>query len=143
MLLVRLNWRPGKRELRQFGAMFLTGFVLIGTIRYFWPWEWLIARDERLGILLISIGISVGLVALTGHKIALPLYWAWLGIAYVLGNVMSRLIIAAIYFLVVTPLGILSRYLDRDKLRLAKPDAESYWQKISLPNEIKLYERQF
>ena len=143
MSLVKLNWHPNKRELRQFGAVFLTGFVAIGSLKYFWPWEWLISRDEKLGLVLIIIGLLVGAIALTGTRVALPLYWGWLGIAYVLGNIMSRIIVAAIFFLVVTPLGLLSRLVGRNRLQLKKPDNTSYWQQISLPKEIEQYERQF
>jgi hypothetical protein len=143
MSFVKLNWRPGKRELRQFGAVFLTGFVVIGGLKYLWPWEWLITRDEGLGSILITIGVVVGLIGLTGHKIALPFYWTWLGTAYVLGNITSRIIVGAIFFLVVTPIGFLSRLVGRDRLWLKKPERTSYWQKISLPAATEQYERQF
>ena len=143
MSFVKLNWHPNKREIRQFGAIFLTGFVTIGALKYFWPWEWFLSRDEGLGLILIVVGLVVGAIALTGTRVALPLYWAWLGIAYVLGNIMSRVIITAIFFLVVTPLGFLGRLVGRVRLSLSKPDGESYWQEISLPKEIERYERQF
>ena len=143
MSFVKLNWQPNKWELRQFGAIFLTGFVSIGALKYFWPWEWLFSRDERLGLILIIVGLLVGAIALTGTRVALPLYWGWLGIAYVFGNIMGRIIVAAIFFLVVTPLGLLSRLVGRDTLKLKKPETASYWQEISLPKGIEQYERQF
>lgn len=143
MPLVKLNWKPNKKELRQFGAVFMAGFLLIGLAKYFWPFEWLISRDERLGLWLIGIGLVVGVIGLSGLRLALPFYWAWLGIAYVLGNVMSRVIIAAIYFLLFTPMRLLGNLLGRDKLQLKKPQKDSYWLDISLPKEIEKYERQF
>ena len=143
MSFVKLNWHPNKKELRQFGAIFLTGFVAIGALKYFWPWEWLFSRNEKVGLILIIVGLIVGAIALTGMRVALPFYWAWLGIAYVFGNIMGRIIIAAIFFLVVTFLGLLSRLVRRDRLQLKKPDSTSYWQQISLPKEIEQYERQF
>jgi hypothetical protein len=143
MSFVKLNWRPGKKELRAFGAIFLTGFVLVGALKYFWPWEFLITRDEELGLILMGIGILVGVIALTGHRVALPLYWAWIGIAYVLGNIMSRIIVAVIFYLVVTPLGLFGRMLGRDRLQLKKPKCESYWRELSMPKSTEQYERQF
>ena len=143
MSFVKLNWHPNKKELRQFGAIFLIGLVAIGSVKYFWPWEWLFTRDERFGLILIIVGLVVGLIALTGTRAALPFYWAWLGIAYVFGNIMGRVLVAAIYFLVMTPIGLLSRLVGRDRLQLKKPDGPSYWRKISLPKDIEQYGRQF
>lgn len=143
MPFVKLNWKPNRKELRQFGAIFMGGFLLIGLAKYLWPFSWFISRDETLGVWLIGIGIVVGAIGMTGSRLALPLYWAWLGIAFVLGNVMSRVIIAAIYFLLFTPMRLLGNLIGRDKLQLKKPEKDSYWLDISLPKDPKEYERQF
>lgn len=119
------------------------GFVLIGLVKYLWPFEQLIAKNETAGLWLIAVGIVVGAIGLTGTRLALPFYWAWLGIAYVMGNVMSRVIMAAIYFMIVTPMHFLSAIAGRDKLQLKKRKTDSYWHDISLPTEIEKYERQF
>ena len=143
MALVKLNWHPKKKELRSFGAIFLGGFVLIGLVKYFWPFEGILTQDRTLGMWLIGLGLVVGALGLTGTKLALPFYWFWLGIAFVLGNMMSRVIVALIYFLVFTPMRLLGNLIGRDKLQLKKPTAESYWLDISLPKETEKYERQF
>jgi hypothetical protein len=143
MPFVQLNWKPNRKQLRQFGAIFLIGFLVIGLIKYFWPWEWLIRRDQKTGLILIAIGLTVGGIGLTGMRFALPFYYLWIGIAFVLGNIMSRVIMALIFYGVVTPLGLLARLIGRDKLQLKKRETESYWQDISLPSEPEKYERQF
>jgi hypothetical protein len=143
MPFVQLNWKPDRRELRQFGAIFMGGFVLIGLVKYFWPFEWLLSQNKTFGLWMIGIGVVVGAIALTGSRIALPFYWAWLGIAYVLGNIMSRVIITLIYFLLFTPMRVLGSLAGRDKLQLKKAVKDSYWLDISLPKEAKKYERQF
>ena len=143
MAFVQLNWKPNARELRSFGAIFMGGFVLIGLVKYFWPFEWLISRNRTFGLWMIGIGVIVGAIGLTGTRLALPFYWVWLGIAYVMGNIMSRVIMGAIYFLLFTPMRLLSTLVGRDKLQLRKPKRDSYWHDISLPKEIEKYERQF
>jgi hypothetical protein len=143
MSLVKLNWHPNRRELRIFGAVFMGGFVLIGLIKLFWPFERFITKNETAGVWLIGIGLVVGLIGLTGLRIALPFYWVWLGIAYVMGNIISRVIITAIYFLVFTPLRLLGSLIGRDRLQLKRRESESYWRDISLPAEAEKYERQF
>ncbi len=143
MSLVKLNWKPSPKELRQFGAIFGSGFLLIGLVKYFWIWDWLFERNEKLGLIFILIGIVGGAIGLTGTKLALPLYWVWIGIAFVLGNIMSRVVITLIYYGVITPMSFVARLLGRDKLQLKKRAVQSYWQDISLPHEPEKYERQF
>ena len=143
MPFVKLNWQPNRKELRQFGAVFLGGFVFIGLVKYLWPFERFITRDQTLGFWLIAIGLIVGAIGLTGTRLALPFYWAWLGIAFVMGNIMSRLIIALIYYLIITPMGLLSRLVGRDPLQLKKPKGESYWRDLQFPKDNEAFERQF
>jgi hypothetical protein len=143
MPFVKLNWKPTPKQLRQFGVVFLTGFVLIGLVKYFWPFSWGITRDINTGWISILIGVIGGGLALTGTVAALPLYYLWMGIAFIIGNIMSRVIVVVIYYLVVTPVGLLGRLLGRDPLQLKKPDTDSYWRDISLPKEPEKYERQF
>ena len=143
MSLVKLNWKPSPKELRQFGAIFGSGFLLIGLVKYFWIWDWLFERNEKLGLIFILIGIVGGAIGLTGTKLALPLYWVWMGVAFVLGNIMSRVVITLIYYGLITPMSFVARLLGRDKLQLKKRAVQSYWQDISLPHEPEKYERQF
>ncbi|MEO6655286.1 MAG: hypothetical protein ABIO36_04325 [Pyrinomonadaceae bacterium] len=143
MALVQLNWRPNKKELRSFGAIFMGGFVIIGLVKYFWPFERILIQNKTAGLWIIGMGLVVGALGLTGTKVALPFYWVWLSIAWVMGNIMSRVIITAIYFLVFTPMRVLSNLAGRDKLQLKKTKTASYWQDISLPKEADRYERQF
>ena len=143
MPFVELNWKPNRKELRQFGAIFMGGFLLIGLAKYFWPFSWFITKDQTVGLWLMAIAIVVGGIGLTGSRLALPLYWAWLGIAFVLGNVMSRVIITLIYFVLFTPMRLLGNLLGRDRLQLRKPQTDSYWRSISLPSDTQSYERQF
>lgn len=143
MALVKLNWQPKRKELRQFGAVFMTGFVLIGLAKYLWPFDLLVTKNETVGLWFILIGMIVGAIGLTGSRFALPFYWGWLAIAWVMGNIMSRVIIAGIYYLVFTPMRLLGSIAGRDKLQLKRPETDSYWLEISLPKDKTSYERQF
>jgi hypothetical protein len=73
------------------------------------------------------------------------IYVAWMSLAFVLGFIMAHVILALLFFLVLTPLGLLARLTGKDFLSL-KLDraAKSYW----LPRTQKSrsaadYERQF
>jgi hypothetical protein len=56
---------------------------------------------------------------------------------------MSRVIVALIYYTVITPPSFLGRIIGRDRLRLRKPVTDTYRHDISLPAEPEKYERQF
>jgi hypothetical protein len=143
MSLVKLNWNPSPKQLRQFGVIFLAGFMIIGLVKYFWPFSWGLTRDHNFGLISMAIGLVGGGLALTGTRAGLPLYYLWMGIAFVMGNVMSRVMIALIYYAVITPLSLLGRTIGRDRLQLRKPVTDTYWHDISLPAEPERYERQF
>lgn len=143
MSLVKLNWKPTPKQLRQFGVVFLTGFMIIGLVKYFWPFTWLLHQDKDVGFIAMLIGVIGGGLALTGTIVGMPLYYLWMGIAFVMGNIMSRVIIVLIYYGVVTPLAIASWLVGRDRLQLKKTKTDTYWHDISLPSEPEKYERQF
>ncbi|MBX3291401.1 MAG: hypothetical protein KF881_00760 [Acidobacteria bacterium] len=143
MPFVHLNWKPGKRELRSFGAVFMGGFMVIGLVKYFWPFSWLLTKNETFGLWAMGIGVVVGAIGLTGTKLGLPFYWAWLSIAYVMGNIMSRVIMSLIYFLVFTPMRILGQVIGRDRLHLKKPVGDTYWVDLPVIEGSERYERQF
>jgi hypothetical protein len=143
MPFVKLNWKPTPKQLRQFGVVFLTGFVVMGLAKYFWPFSWGISQDKNVGFYSMLIGLIGGGIALTGTRLALPLYYLWMGIAFIIGNIMSRVIMVIIYYGVITPLALIGRLVGRDRLQLRKTETGSYWHDISLPKEPEKYERQF
>ena len=136
MSLVHINWRPDAKELRKFGITVLIGFAIIGTIIFF------TAKTPVSAYWLWGIGAVFGISGLTGTVIALPFYFAWMGIAFVIGNIMSRIIMVLVYFLVVTPIGLLMRMTGRDRLRLKKTKEDSYWTDASHSSKDS-YHRQF
>jgi hypothetical protein len=135
--LVRINWKPGPAELRKFGWAMLIGFGLIGLILQFWLHRPLGARGCWI------FGAVAGLLGLTGTKVALPVYWAWMGIAFVLGNVMGRVVLALFYFGMITPMGWVMRLGGRDKLTLRRGAHATYWRDCPPPADKARYERQF
>jgi len=143
MSLVKLNWKPNTKELRQFGAIFMGGLLVLGPAKFFWPFDWLTARERTLGLWLTGMGAVAGSVRLTGPRQATHLFRGSLSLAFAPGAVPNRIKGGLIYFLVFTPMRLLGNLLGRDKLQLRKLRTESYWHDISLPTEIDKYERQF
>ena len=129
--------KTGDRDLRKFGLLVGGVFAALGVIvllrhkthypYFLWP-----------GVLLIAFGAVV-------PRALKYVYLAWMSVAFVLGFVISHLILGLFFFLVITPIGLVARLAGKDFLRLKlDPKAESYW----IPRERKAespadYERQF
>jgi len=108
-----------KTSNRSFGIVFFVVFLIIAT----YP---LINGDElRLWSLIISIIFL--LLGLVNSKILNPLNKLWFKFGIFLGKVISPLVMGIIFFLVVTPIGLLMRLLNKDLLNLKFNNNSSYW----------------
>ena len=115
---------------RSFGIVFFVVFLIIAT----YP---LINGDElRLWSLIISIVfLFLGLV---NSKILNPLNKLWFKFGIFLGKIISPLVMGIIFFLVVTPIGLLMRLLNKDLLNLRFNNNGSYWiEKTELKSKMK------
>jgi len=131
------NIKSRRRDLRSFG---LTMGVVLGIIGGVLLWR----NREFYPYFLIASGVFFSLGLLLPDLLK-PLHKAWMSLAVVMGWVMTRFILFALFFLVVTPIGLLARLLSRDMLRLKiDRDSSSYWIKRS-GNDVRRadHERQF
>ena len=104
---------------RSFGIVFFVVFLLIAT------YPMLNHGDIRLWSLLLSfIFLILGLV---NSKILTPLNKLWFRFGIFLGKIISPLIMGLIFFLVVTPIGLIMRLLKKDILALKYSEKKSYW----------------
>jgi hypothetical protein len=134
--LVNISWRPGPKELRKFGLVVIIGLSIIGAIFQFWVGN----ASAAYGVYIAAA--VLGLPALTGLPIALPGYWVWMGIAFVMGNIMGRLVLSVVFFGLFTPMGLVRRLLN-DRLQLRAKGATSYWRDLPSDDDSIRYERQF
>ena len=57
-----------------------------------------------------------------------PVHVAWMAAAFPIGWLLAHLLLAAIYFLLITPIGLILRLARRDPLaRRIDREAQSYW----------------
>ena len=115
---------------RSFGIVFFVVFLIIAT----YP---LINGDElRLWSLIISIVFLF--LGLFNSKILNPLNKLWFKFGIFLGKIISPLVMGIIFFLVVTPIGLLMRLLNKDLLNLRFNNNGSYWiEKTELKSKMK------
>ncbi len=135
MALVDINWKPTPHELRKFGVTMIIGFGVFALLAW---WR----GHPTLATVFAGVGAGAGLLGLTGTRAALVVYLPWMAIAFVMGNIMSRVIVGAFFFGVITPMGLVMRLGGRDKLQ-RKNRRASYWDRLPPPSDRAGYERQF
>ncbi len=138
METLRMLWQEireidtSRKALRSFG--WVVGAVLLGIAAVVW-WR----RDwTATGAVVWLGGIGGALVALGLLAPALlrPLYRVWMALAVVLGFVMTRVILTLVFYLVLTPIGLLLRLFGKDPLhRRLDPNAPSYWLEKTYDDE--------
>ncbi len=110
---------------RSFGTVFFIVFLLIAL------YPLLKGNDLRIWSLVISfIFLALGLV---NSKILTPLNKLWFKFGLLLGRFISPLVMGIIFFIVVTPTGIIMRLFKKDLLNLKYNKKESYWINKSGP----------
>lgn len=113
-----------RKALRSFGLL-VGGVVLAIAAVVLWRKGW----SPGMAVYVLS-GIG-GMLVLLGATIPLalkPIYTAWMALAVVLGYIMTRVILTLVFYLVVTPIGLIMRAVGRDPLsRKLDPEAPSYW----------------
>ena len=104
---------------RSFGIVFFTVFLIIAT----YP---LINNGEiRIWSLILSLVFLI--LGLLNSKILYPLNKIWFKFGLLLGKIVSPLVMVIIFFLVVTPIGLFMRILNKDLLNLKFNKSKSYW----------------
>tara|TARA_B100001029_G_C15011785_1_gene424677 strand:- start:849 stop:1235 length:387 start_codon:yes stop_codon:yes gene_type:complete len=104
---------------RNFGMVFSIVFLIISL----WP---LLSQNEiRIWSLTIS-GIFF-ILGIFNSKLLLPLNKIWFKFGMFLGNFIAPIVMGIVFFLVVTPTGLIMRLLGKDLLNLKKKNKNSYW----------------
>ena len=68
------------------------------------------------------------ILGLTNSKLLTPLNKAWNQFGILLGNFIAPIVMGIIFFLIVTPTGLILRLMRKDVLRLKKnKDKKTYW----------------
>ena len=104
---------------RSFGIVFFIVFLLVAL----YP----LLKDNDLRIWSLVISFIFLILGLINSKILTPLNRLWFKFGLLLGRFISPLIMGIIFFIVVTPIGIIMRLLKKDLLNLKYNKKETYW----------------
>jgi hypothetical protein len=126
------------RELRQFAGIWFPLFC--GMVGFFcWRWEWTVAA-----YVIWAIGAALGIIGVLFPAVIRPVYRGLLLATFPIGWVMSHVILGVVYYLVMTPIGLIMRLLGRDPMeRRLDRTAATYWVPRQQVTNVERYFRQF
>ena len=104
---------------KSFGIVFFIVFLLIA----FYP----LINQENIRIWSLVVSLIFLILALVDSNILSPLNKIWFKFGILLGKIVSPIVMGVIYFLVVTPTGLLMRLFGKDILNLKFNNEKSYW----------------
>jgi len=76
----------------------------------------------------ISLSIFTLIITLLNSNLLLPFNKGWMSIGYILGIVISPIILSIMYFILITPFGLIRQIFGKDELVLKNKKLNSYWQ---------------
>jgi ABC-type uncharacterized transport system permease subunit len=139
MALIEINKNPSPSQLRRFAYIWFPLFLIFVASAVFRKTQsW--AAVEVMGTA-AAVAIILGCVRPALTK------WIFIGMMYAtypIGWVVSHIVMALIYFLVFTPMGLVMRAFGRDPLnRSFDREVKSYWLLRSGARPATSYLRQF
>jgi len=148
MSLIEINWRPDRRDLRIFGAVCAVAAGALGA--------WLFFKQTFFGCGVSPSAarlVAAALWALAAVCLVLslsyprglrPLYLALAVVSLPIGLVVSYVALAILYYLVLSPTGLVLRLLGRDFLGLKfQRGMGSYWVRHKPVEGVRRYFRQY
>ena len=118
---------------KNFGIVFFIVFFIIALFP--------LLKDEDLrwwSLIISSVFLVLGLI---NSNILTPLNKIWFKFGLLLGKIVSPIVMGAVFFLVVTPTGIIMKLMGKDLLNLKKNNSKTYW--IEKKNENNNMKNQF
>ena len=106
---------------RSFGIVFSIVFAILS----FWP----IISGDPLRLWSIPISVIFLVLGLLNSKLLNPLNIVWVKFGELLGRIIAPIVMAIIYFIIVTPIGLFMRLIGKDLLNLKFSKANTYWIK--------------
>ena len=113
---------------RSFGIVFFIVFLLIAI----YP----LSNNEEIRLWSLFLSFLFLVLGIFNSKILSPLNKIWFKFGIFLGKIISPIVMGIIFFIVVTPIGLLMRLLKKDLLNLKFTNEYSYWIEKNGPKSI-------
>jgi hypothetical protein len=130
------NIKTRKKDIRSFGYTIGIILFLVSAVLFYYD-NYLYTNLTIIALVFIVLGVVLPLLLK-------PVYLLWMIFAVILGWIMTRVILCIIFYIIITPIGLITRLLGEDFLNLRKIKADSYWNHRDSSKELNQnYEKQF
>ncbi len=123
----KMNLPPNNRD---FGILFFVVFALLAVHAIY---------NGKLLFSLIFIAISMvtALITAITPNLLTPFKKIWMKLGELMGKVTSPIALGVIFFILLSPVGLITRFFGRDVLHLKKEKSSSYWKERNSSNLTK------
>lgn len=108
------------QQQRHFGFILAGIFALVALLPvlagHHMVLEWLVAAAIMLAF------------AMLAPSLLSPFLHLWLVLGHILGVINTHLLLSAVFFLMITPIGLIARMCGHDPLKLRRARQDGYWQ---------------
>lgn len=136
--MIELNLNPSRKDLRVFAVLFWVFFGIVAVV---------VSRrvdSTIIPLIIAAVATVVGIVGLAVPRLVRPVYVVWMVAAFPIGWLLSHVLMAAIYYLVVTPLGLAMRAIGRDPMQRGfDRNTKTYWIARTNQTDSSRYFRQY
>ena len=123
-----------KSSNRSFGILFFLVFLGFGL----WP----LTKEMSPNIFLIIISVIFLILGLLNSKLLSPLNNLWIKFGEMLGKIIAPIVMAVVYFLILTPISLLVRLFGKDLIGMKfSNNVKSYW--IKRKKDLGSMDKQF
>ena len=139
MSLIEIDWNPKSKQLQNFGKIALAASVIISLLLYL-----LKGVAIQWCLIIFAVGCIIFIISMISLKLTKMIYLGMILLTMPIGWVVSFILMAAFYYLLLAPLGLFFRLIGRDPLyRRFDPTAKSYWMSRQPPKGPEQYFHQF
>jgi hypothetical protein len=138
MGMFHVDHHPSRRQLAVFGIAWFLFFAVVGTI--------VLLKISSLpaASTIWTLAVAVPLAGCVFPELLRLVYVGMTYVAMPIGWVVSHVVLALVYYLVLTPTGLLMRLFGYDPMRRRfDPAAKTYWIPREQPEDVGRYFRQF
>lgn len=135
--MISIPWNPERKQLRQFAGIWFPAFcALVG---------WIVGKKTGHWGAVEAAWMACGLVAVAGlihPPLIRPVFVGLILLTFPIGWVISHLLLGAIFYLLVTPIGLVLRLTGHDPLGIRKPSGDTNWKPAPRPASVSKYLQQ-
>lgn len=137
--MLEINKNPSAKDLRQFAGIWFPLFcALVGFIL------WRKFHLQTAAIVLWCIGAAIAVAGLAIPALIKPVFIGLMYVTMPIGLVVSYLLLGILYYLVITPIGLVMKLMGRDTMtRKLDPAAATYWVQRPQITDNERYFRQY